>query len=91
MVAEQTISMLVRAIASANRPLAPAAAEDILQWRISDEDHRRMDDLLAKSKKGEWTEAEKEEFGEMCAVGDMLAVLHLRAREALGEFKLAGA
>ena len=54
-------------------------------------DRERMDDLLAKSKRGEMTDAEEMEksFNEMyCPTGIryLQSLLHLRARDALGQF-----
>ena len=91
MIAEQTMSILARAIDSENRPLTSEAAREVLQWRLSDDDNRRMDELLAKSRIDGFSPEEGEEFRELCAAVDLLSLLHVRAREALGDFNTPGA
>ena len=90
MLVDQTISVLERAIDHPDRPLAPAAAREILQWRLSDSDNRRMDQLIAKSRSVGLTPEETEAFNELCVAVDFLSILHVHAREALGEFKTPG-
>jgi len=89
--AQQTISVLERAIDSPERPMAPNAAREILQWQLNERDDRRMAALIAKSRDVGLSGEEAEEFNELCVVVDLLSLLHLHAREALGEFKSPGA
>jgi len=88
---DQTISVLGRAIDSTEHPLSAEFAREILKWQLSAADHQKMNALIAKSRSVGMTEEEKNEFEQLCRVGDILALLRLRAREALGEFNTAGA
>lgn len=90
MLTDRTISALGRAMDSPQRPLKSDVAREILAWRFSDEDNRRMDALIAKSRSVGLTPEESAAFDELCVTGDLLSLLHVQARESLGDFRNHG-
>ncbi len=90
MIADQTISVLERAI-DAKKPLSAAAAREVLEWQLAERDSRRLDQLIALSKQRELTDTEEGEFRELAVTVDLLSLLHLRAREALRDLPKSGA
>ena len=91
MLAQQTTSVLERAIDAPDRPFAPTTAREILRWELSESDNRLMDNLIAKNRSTGLTADETDAFNELCVAVDILSLLHLHAREARGEFKSPGA
>jgi hypothetical protein len=63
--------------------LSAAAARAILKLGFSDEDKDRMHELARKNREGALSEREKEEFEAYVKVGDLLSLLHLKARRSL--------
>ena len=90
MLTDQTISAFGRAIDSPESPLKTEFARTILQWRLRDQDNRRLDALIVKSRSVGLTSEESASFDELCVTADLLSLLHLHAREALGEFRANG-
>ena len=73
--------------AGREKPLAPEVAREFLNWKLADQDSQRLNELTAKSKNVGLSPEEFEEAKEICQTVDLLSLLHLQAREALGEFK----
>lgn len=90
MVANQTSMVIQRAIDLDNRSLTPELAREFLRWQISDDDSRRMDELTEKSRTDGLASEEMEEFKEFCVAVDLLSILHVYAREALGQLPHPG-
>ena len=84
MVANNPTSVLERVIASSSETLSPESARVVLTWKFSATDQQKMDALLDKSKRGELTPEESREAHEFAEVGDVLSLLHLKARMSLG-------
>jgi hypothetical protein len=64
--------------------LTPEAAESLLRLKFAENDIARMNDLAQKNQEGLLTEEEREELESYVRVGDLLSLLHLRARRAVG-------
>jgi hypothetical protein len=62
-----------------------AKAKAILETKFSENDHRRMAVLAARSNEGTLTEDEKEELETYVRLGNMLALMHSKARLWLGD------
>ena len=84
MVAAAPSSVLERIIASSAESLSPESARVVLGWNFSPADHEKMTALLEKSKRGELTPDEFREVHDYAQAGDILSLLHLKARMALG-------
>jgi hypothetical protein len=64
---------------------SPAAARAILKVGFNEEDHSRMHELAQKNREGTLSEAERQELEAYVKVGDVLSLLHLKARRSLNE------
>lgn len=60
--------------------LTPDAARYLLAFGFTDVDQTRMQDLAEKSEAGTLTEAQAREFDSYLQVGNLLAVIHSKAR-----------
>jgi hypothetical protein len=63
--------------------LSAAAARGILKLGFSAEDKSRMHELAAKNRDGTLSENEREELEAYVKVGDMVSLLHLKAKRSL--------
>jgi hypothetical protein len=72
-----------RVIRPESNGLSTAAARSLLALRFSTEDQARMNELAAKNRKGRLTIAERQELESYVKVGDVLSLLHLKARKSL--------
>ncbi|MCC6421680.1 MAG: hypothetical protein IT429_25965 [Gemmataceae bacterium] len=63
--------------------LSPDAARSILQLRFSDQDRARMNELAEKNQEGRLSADERKELESYVKVGDVLSLLHLKARRSL--------
>ncbi|MBI1918921.1 MAG: hypothetical protein HYS12_29885 [Planctomycetes bacterium] len=59
------------------------AARGILSLNFSDADKARMHELAQKNQEGQLSPAEREELTNYVLVGDVLSLLHLKARKSL--------
>jgi hypothetical protein len=66
-----------------NGKLSANAARGILALNFSEEDHARMDELAQKNNQGTISAGEREELASYVLVGDVLSLLHLKAKKAL--------
>lgn len=63
--------------------LSPEAARSLLELRFSERDLSHMNELAQKNRQGLLSGAERQELEEYVKVGDVLALLHLKARKSL--------
>jgi hypothetical protein len=63
--------------------LSPEAARSLLALGFSEEDKARMVELARKNQEGLLTDEEREELEGYVKVGDVLSLLHLKARKSL--------
>jgi hypothetical protein len=83
-VAQSAEAMIwARVIALEDNGLSPEAARSILELRFSEKDKARMKELAEKNQEGPLTETERQELEGYVKVGDVLSLLHLKARRSL--------
>jgi hypothetical protein len=63
--------------------LSSETARTVLQLRFGRSHQRRVDALSEKARRGNLTPAEEEELDEFLHVGDLVAILQSKARQAL--------
>jgi hypothetical protein len=61
----------------------PEVARHMLSVKFSDADVARMHELAARNREGQITPAELDEFDNYLVVGDLLTILHSKARMIL--------
>jgi hypothetical protein len=66
-----------------NGAFPPQVARKILGITFTDTDQERMEELAQRNQKGLLTAQEREELANYVRVGDLLAILHSKARQAL--------
>jgi hypothetical protein len=72
-----------------NGNLSRQVARQILAISFTEADQERMEDLAQRHQQGRLTAQEREELGNYVKVGDLLAILHSKARQALKRAKTA--
>jgi len=72
-----------RIIQPENDGLSPDAARALLELRFCERDRARMSELAEKNKEGRLSEEERAELEGYVKVGDVLSLLHLKARKSL--------
>jgi hypothetical protein len=72
-----------RVIAPEDNGLSPETARSLLEIRFSEKDKARMKELAERNQEGSLTEAERQELEGYVKVGDVLSLLHLKARRSL--------
>jgi hypothetical protein len=72
-----------RVIAPERNGLSPEAARAVLTLQFSEQDKARMLELADKCSDGRLTEAERQEYEGYVKVGDVLSLLHLKAKRSL--------
>ena len=65
------------------RGLSTETARELLRLRFDDSHHERVNFLSTKAQEGTLTPAERDEIDEYIRVGNRLAILHSKARQAL--------
>jgi hypothetical protein len=63
--------------------LSPAAARFLLALTFDEQDTERMNELAAKNQDGALSDSERKELESYVKVGDILSLLHLKARRSL--------
>ncbi len=63
--------------------LSPETARSLLELTFAEEDAARMNDLARKNREGVLTDDERKELALYVKVGDVLSLLHLKARKSL--------
>jgi hypothetical protein len=76
-------NLWARIIQPDNNGLPAAAARALLELRFSEQDKARMSELAEKNKEGHLTEEERGELENYVRVGDVLSLIHLKARKSL--------
>ena len=66
-----------------NEQMPVAIARRILKLRFSENDQARMHELAVKNQQGKLSRAEIQELDNFVRVGDLLAILHSKARQRL--------
>jgi hypothetical protein len=72
-----------RVIDPVNNGLSPKAARSLLGLRFSERDKARMNELAQKNHEGHLSGAERQELEAYVKVGDVLSLIHLKARKSL--------
>ena len=65
------------------RDMSPETSRTFLQLGLTASHQKRLDDLSAKARQGTLTPDEGRELDESIHVGNLLAILHSKARQAL--------
>jgi len=78
-----TESEIFSRIVGGSSAIPPAVAESVLEWKFSRRDKARVNVLQSKNNEGALNPDEQEELARYVRVGQMLAVLHARARLVL--------
>ncbi|MGO9809708.1 MAG: hypothetical protein ACLP53_02725 [Isosphaeraceae bacterium] len=63
--------------------LSPETARSLLELTFAEEDTARMNDLARKNREGVLTDDERKELALYVKVGDVISLLHLKARKSL--------
>ncbi len=63
--------------------LSPETARSLLELTFAEGDKARMNDLARKNREGVLTDDERRELALYVKVGDVLSLLHLKARKSL--------
>ncbi len=72
-----------RVIEPEKNGLSPDAARSLLELRFSKADKVRMNHLARKNQEGLLSDKERQELEGYVKVGDVLSLLHLKARKSL--------
>lgn len=76
-------AILARLIQAHERELTPEVARDLLSLRFEAGDLQRMNDLADRAQSGRLNEDERQEMERYLHVGNLLAVMQSKARQAL--------
>jgi hypothetical protein len=63
--------------------LSPETARSLLELTFAEGDRARMNDLARKSREGVLSDDQRKELALYVKVGDVLSLLHLKARKSL--------
>jgi hypothetical protein len=83
MTANTEAAIFDRVIRPDENGLEPSVAQFILDLHFQQEDIDRMNELAAKAREGTLTDDERAELDEYRRAGDVLALLHSKARRSL--------
>jgi hypothetical protein len=83
-------AILSRVLDTESGPMTPDAAHYLLNAKFPQEDADRMNALAEKSRQGTLTETELRTLENYCHVGDLLGILHSKARMNLNKHGLGG-
>lgn len=84
-----SLDIFGRLIEEAEGEISQSTARYLLSLGFSDSDKARMHDLAHRNQQGRLSEAETELLYNYARVGDLLAFLHSRARQALRKKKVS--
>lgn len=83
-----------RLIRPEQNTLSAAVARALLRISFSESDRARMEDLAQRNQRGQLSRGEQKELRSFVKVGDVLGILHSKARQALkkgnGRMKVHG-
>ncbi len=72
-----------RIIQPEENSLSPEVARSLLELRFSERELAHMNELAQKNRQGLLSETERQELEGYVKVGDVLSMLHLKARKSL--------
>jgi len=78
-----TVSILARILEPEEGRLPPEAARYVLSLKFTERDRQRMALLAQKARQGTLTAVEQSDLENYCNVGDLLALIQSKARQAL--------
>jgi hypothetical protein len=78
-----TVAILARVLEPEAGRLPPEAAQYVLSLKFAERDRERMALLAQKARQGTLTAAEQSDLENYCNVGDLLALIQSKARQAL--------
>jgi hypothetical protein len=78
-----TVAILARILEPEKGPWPPEAARYVLSLKFAERDRQRMALLAQKAQQGALTAVEQSELENYCNVGDLLALIQSKARQAL--------
>lgn len=76
-------AIFARVWESHDNGLSPALAKHMLKLRFSERDTQRMHELAAKNREDRLSQDELDELDNFIKIGDLLAILHSKARKLL--------
>ncbi len=82
-----TVAILARVLEPEEGHLSPEAARYVLNLRLAERDRQRVALLAEKAQQGTLTGAEQSDLENYCNVGDLLALIQSKARQALKQAK----
>ena len=77
-------AILTRVLLNGENKLSPATANLLLGMGFTEEDKTRLAELAEKGNEGTLTPEERTEYEAYVKVGDVLSLVHLKARKLLG-------
>jgi hypothetical protein len=80
-------AIFARLFEGRNGTLSQPLARKILTITFTETDQDRMEELAQRNQQGRLTIQEREELANYVKVGDLLAILHSKARQALKKHK----
>jgi hypothetical protein len=80
-------AIFARLFEGQNGNLSQSVARKILAITFMETDQERMEELAQRNQRGQLTAQEREELANYVKVGDLLAILHSKARRALKRHK----
>ena len=75
--------VFTRILGGRSKKLSPAFADEVLEWQFSDSDRERVAELLDKNNANSLSRKEMEELDTLIVLGNLLDILHAKARLAL--------
>jgi hypothetical protein len=84
MVASRVTKIFERIVEPNWKSLDVQGARAILQMKFAPRDIDRMNELAALARRGQLTPGEREELDLFCNLGDLLTIMHSRAKRVLG-------
>jgi hypothetical protein len=81
--ASSEATIWARVIVPEKNGLSREAAHSLLELTFSEEDKARMNELAQKNREGLLSAEERRELESYVKVGDVLSLLHLKARKSL--------
>ncbi len=82
-IASKEATIWMRVIEPEKNMLSREAAHSLLGLKFSEEDKARMNELAQKNREGRLSAEERLELESYVKVGDVLSLLHLKARKSL--------
>jgi hypothetical protein len=84
MATQQEYSVIEEFLSPIVAALTPDVAERLLDYRLSPQYEAHINDLAEKANEGTLTEKEREEYGQIVEAIDLVSILKLKVKTALG-------